>query len=405
MTTSARRLAIDGGTPVRTEPLAPWPHFDQEQIDAAAAVLASGKINYWTGTEGRAFEREFAEFCRQDHSIATANGTVALEMVVGALGLGSGDDVIVTPRTFIASIACVVGSGARPVFADVDPDSQAITAASIEAVMTPATSVVIPVHLAGWPADMPAIVEVAERHGIAVIEDSAQALGATVDGHPVGSFGVAAAFSMCQDKIITTGGEGGAVLTSDTELWKRMWSHRDHGKNHDAVYRDDHPPGFRWVHHHFGSNARLTEFQSVLGRIQLRRLPEMLQIRRRNAAILNEASAEFPSLRVTVPPDRIGHAYYKHYVFVRPEALRSGWDRDRVMAALNAEGIPCYSGSCPEVYLEKAFDERFRPEARLSVAKDLGETSLMFLVHPTLDDVSMEQSADAIRKVLRHATA
>jgi len=403
--TSAATLSVDGGLPVREKPLPPWPHFDEEQVEAAAAVLASGKVNYWTGPEGGAYEAEFAALCRREHGLAVANGTVALELVVTALGIGPGDDVVVTPRTFIASVACVAAAGARPVFADVDPISQAITAENIEAVLTPQTRAVIPVHLGGWPADMPAIVELAAAHGFEVIEDAAQAHGASVDGLPVGSFGSAAAFSTCQDKIITTGGEGGVVVTSDADLWGRMWSERDHGKDFAAVHAPDHAPGFRWVHHRFGTNARLTEVQAALGRIQLRRLPQWLALRRRNAAILDAACADVPGLRVTEPPERIGHAYYKHSVFVRPEGLRPGWDRDRVMEAINAEGIPCYSGSCPEVYLEKAFDARFRPPVRLPVARELGETSLMFLVHPTLEPEDMEHAAAAITKVMAHASA
>ena len=405
MTIDAATLAVEGGTPVRARPLPPWPYFDRKQVDRAANVLTSGRVNYWTGTEGLAFEREFAEFCGQNHAIATANGTVALETIIKALDIGANDDVIVTPRTFIASIACIVSAGARPVFADVDLNSQLLTAASIEAAVTPATRAVIPVHLAGWPADMPEILEVTARHGIAVIEDGAQAHGATIDGHPVGSFGVASAFSMCQDKIITTGGEGGAIVTSDTDLWKRMWSHKDHGKDYDTTHRNDQPPGFRWLHHRFGSNGRLTEIQSALGRIQLKTLPQMLAARHRNATLLNEACDEIASLRVTKPRAGIKHAYYKYYVFVRPGTLKTGWDRDRVMAAINAEGIPCYSGSCPEVYLEKAFDESLRPPERLPVAQELGKTSLMFLVHPTLQDTDISDTAEAIHKVMRHATA
>jgi dTDP-4-amino-4,6-dideoxygalactose transaminase len=367
--------------------------------------LASGRVNYWTGDEGKAFEAEFASFCGQTHAIATANGTLALEMIVRGLGIGPGGDVIVTPRSFIASVACAVAAGARPIFADVDRDSQAITADSIAAVLTPNTKAVIPVHLGGWPADMPAIMELAERHGLAVIEDGAQAHGATVAGRPVGSFGVAAAFSMCQDKILTTGGEGGAVVTSDTDLWERMWSFKDHGKDYRTVHAPDHPPGFRWLHHSFGTNARMTELQAALGRIQLQRLPDWLELRRRNAAILDAACAELPSLRVTLPPEGIGHAYYRHYVFVRPEALRPGWDRDRIITALAAEGIPSGSGACPEIYLERAVEEHLRPRERLPVAKELGETSLMFLVHPTLEVDDLEDTAEAIRKVMAHATA
>jgi dTDP-4-amino-4,6-dideoxygalactose transaminase len=404
-TSTSAPLAIDGGSAVRATPLPPWPWFDAEQVAAASRVLESGRINYWTGDEGRKFEQEWAAHTGTDHALALANGTVSLEMIVRTLGIGPGDDVIVTPRTFIASVACVVGAGARPIFADVDRDSQNITAETIAAVLTPNTKAVIPVHLAGWPCDMPAIMELADRHGFAVIEDAAQAHGAEVDGLPVGSYGTATSYSFCQDKIITTGGEGGAVTTNDDDLWDQMWAFRDHGKSHREVFRDDHAPGFRWVHNSFGTNARMTEMQSAIGRIQIQRLPEWTRIRTRNAEILNDACRATPGLRVTEPGDGIVHAYYKHYVFVEPGQLRPGWDRDRIMLAIAAEGIPAYTGSCPEVYRERAFDKRFRPEARLPVARELGETSLMFMVHPTLEAADMEDAAEAIRKVMAHAAA
>ena len=404
-TDSVDQLAMEGGAPVRATPLPPWPQFDEEQVAAAAEVLASGRVNDWTGDEGRRFEEAWAAQTGVAHGLALANGTVALEMIVRALGIGPGDDVIVTPRTFIASIACVVGAGARPIFADVDRDSQNITPASIEAVLTPQTRAVIPVHLSGWPCDMPGIMKLAHRHGLAIIEDCAQAHGARVGGRPVGNFGDAAAFSFCQDKIITTGGEGGAVTTDDDDLWDTMWAFRDHGKSHHEVYRDDHPPGFRWVHNSFGTNARMTEFQSIIGRIQIDRLPEWTRIRTRNARIIDDACRDLQGIRIAEPGDDVTHAYYKHYVFVEPAQLRDGWDRDRVMAALNAEGIPTYTGSCPEVYLEHAFDARYRPEARLPAARELGETSLMFMVHPTLAASDMEDAAAAIRKVMKAAAA
>ncbi|MCB2222660.1 MAG: DegT/DnrJ/EryC1/StrS family aminotransferase [Actinobacteria bacterium] len=399
------RLAVDGGTPVRTAPLPHWPHFDEEQIEAAAAALRSGYTNYTNGPQGRAFEEAFAERHGARHGLAVANGTVALELIAEALGIGPGDDVVVTPRSFIASVASIVRRGARPVFADVDPDSQAITAASIAAVLTPATKAIMPVHLGGWPADMPAINDLAAERGIAVVEDASQAHGATVEGRPVGSWGTVAAFSCCQDKIITTGGEGGVITTDDDALAERLWSLRDHGRDRAAAARDDHPPGYRWVYHSFGTNARMTEFQSALGLRQVGLLDEWLDTRRRNAAVLEAAAVEAPALRVAAPPEGIGHAYYKYYAFVRPERLRPGWDRDRVMLAVEAEGIPVYTGACPELYLEEAFPPALRPEERLPVARELGETSLMLMVHPTLSHTDMADAAEALLKVLDAATA
>lgn len=400
------RLAINGGLPVRTKPFAPWPYYAADETAAVGAVLASGKVNYWTGIEGRQFEREFAEFTGCRYAIALANGTVALELALYALGIGEGDEVIVTSRTFIASASCIVMRGATPVMAEVDPVSQNITAESIEKAITPRTRAVICVHLAGWPCDMDPIMELAGRYGLRVIEDCAQAHGATYKGRPVGSLGHVAAFSFCQDKIMSTGGEGGMLTTSDEPVWRKSWEFKDHGKSWDAVYQREHQGGsrfgFRWLHESFGTNWRLTEMQSALGRVQLGKLPGWSVRRRENASMLSEAFSRIPALHVTVPPDGIGHAYYKYYAFVRPQLLKPGWSRDRVLDAVNAEGIPCFSGSCSEIYLEKAFNG-LRPSERLPVARELGETSLMFLVHPTLTEADMESTRLAVEKVFEQA--
>jgi len=393
-------LAIDGGRPLRSTPFAPWPSFTEEEIESASRVLRSGKVNYWTGEEGRQFEAEFAAFTNCRHAVALTNGTVALELALYALGIGPGDEVIVPSRTFVASASCAVMRGATPAIADVDPDSQNITAETLRAVLTPRTRAIIPVHLAGWPCDMDPILQLAQEHGLKVIEDCAQAHGAVYKGRPVGSMGHVNAFSFCQDKIMTTGGEGGLVTTNDTGAWERAWAFKDHGKSYDAVYRRSHPSGFRWLHEAFGTNWRLTEMQSAMGRVLLRALPLMVEKRRRLATILGQRFAQMPALRTTLPPDDVYHSYYKYYVFLRPERLREGWTRQRIIDAVNAEGIPCFSGSCSEIYLEKAFPESMRPSRRLPVAKQLGETSMMFLVHPTLSEADMNDAANAVEKVL-----
>jgi dTDP-4-amino-4,6-dideoxygalactose transaminase len=396
-------LAIAGGKPLRTHSFAPWPSPSPEEIEAASAVLRSGKLNYWTGDEGRRFEAEFALFAGCRHAIAVANGSVALELALYALGVGPGDEVIVSSRTFIASASCAVMRGATPVFADVDPISQTITPDTIREVLSSRTKAIIAVHLAGWPCDMDSIVALAREHGIKVIEDCAQAHGATYKGKPVGCLGDVAAFSFCQDKIMTTGGEGGMLTTNDEGLWSRAWSFKDHGKSYDAVFAEPASLGFRWLHESFGTNWRLTEMQSAIGRVLLSRLQGSVERRRRNARILTERFLASPALRVTVPPEEIGHAYYKYYVFLRPELLRDGWNRDRLQEAILAEGIPCFSGSCSEVYLEKAFPESSRPARRLPVAQRLGETSVMFLIHPTLSEQDMRDTARAVEKVLQAA--
>jgi dTDP-4-amino-4,6-dideoxygalactose transaminase len=399
-------------------PFSPWPSFTPAEADAVHRVVMSNKVNYWTGTETRAFEKEFAAWCGTAYAVALANGTLALDVALKALGIGPGDEVVVTPRTFIASISCVVNAGAVPVFADVEADSGNISARTIAAVLTPRTRAVVCVHLAGWPCDMDPIMALAAQHGLKVIEDCAQAHGARYKGRPVGGIGHVGAWSFCQDKIMTTGGEGGMVTTNDEALWRAMWSFKDHGKSYEAVYEREHTPGFKWLHDGFGTNWRMLEMQAVIGRIQLARMNEWATARKRNAETIWAACAEFTALRV--PQVRCAscsggcatagagccHAHYKCYVYVQPERLAPGWTRDRIMEAINAEGVPCYQGSCSEVYLEKAFDGTgWRPQERLPVAKLLGETTIMFLVHPTLTQAEVSKSCEAVRRVMRVASA
>ena len=434
----------------------PWPCFTAEEADAVHRVVMSNKVNYWTGTETRDFEKEFAAWCETSYAVALSNGTLALDVALKALGIGPGDEVVVTPRTFIASISCVVNAGATPVFADVEADSGNISAPTIAKVLTPKTKAVICVHLAGWPCDMDPIMQLAQAHGLKVIEDCAQAHGARYKGRPVGSIGHVGAWSFCQDKIMTTGGEGGMVTTNDEALWRSMWSFKDHGKSYEAVYERQHPPGFRWLHESFGTNWRMLEMQAVIGRIQLRRMADSTALRTRNADAIAAACRQYDALRVPmfrcgdccgagdVDSDETGlprcarndsqgghhdsqrgghensiviarseatrqssgcaHAHYKCYVYVKPERLKAGWSRDRIVEAINAEGVPCYQGACSEVYLEKAFDGTgWRPETRLPVAKVLGETSIMFLVHPTLTQAEISKTCAVIQQVMQQA--
>jgi len=379
----------------------PWPSFTQAEADAVSKVLLSNKVNYWTGQECREFEKEFAQFAGTDYAVAVANGTVALDLALKALGIGQGDDVIVTPRTFLASASSIVTAGANPVFADVELDSQNISRRSIEAVLTPKTKAIICVHLAGWMCDMDPIMQLAEEKGLYVIEDCAQAHGAMYKGKSAGSIGHIGAWSFCQDKIMTTGGEGGMVTTNDEALWKKMWSYKDHGKNFDSVYNTQHPPGFRWLHDSFGTNWRMMEMQAVIGRLQLKQMPEWTAKRLENMHKIQSAFAHSPYFTVAQPSDDYVHAAYKCYVQVNNDALPEGWSRDRIMAEINALGVPCFSGSCSEVYLEKAFEHTpWRPEQRLHNAQALGESSLMFLVHPTLSEQSMQKTVAAIQTVM-----
>ena len=389
-------------------PFSPWPSFTQEEADAVSQVLLSNKVNYWTGQECRQFETEFAKWADSKYAIAMGNGTLALDVALQALDIGAGDEVIVTPRTFIASISSVVNAGATPVFADVDEATGNITPESIAAVLTAKTKAIVCVHLAGWPCDMDGIMALADKHNLYVIEDCAQAHGARYKGRSVGSIGHIGAWSFCQDKVMTTGGEGGMVTTNDEQLWRKMWAYKDHGKSYAAVYETEHPPGYRWLHESFGTNWRMTEMQAVLGRIQLTRMPDWTAKRTANAQAILDICAKWeakgylsvPRLEESVQFADSTHAYYKLYVYVQPHNLPEGWSRDRIIEEINKLGVPCFSGSASEVYLEKAFDNTgLRPESRLPVAKQLGETSLMFLVHPTLTEEEIKQTVQAIDSV------
>ncbi|MEM8793712.1 MAG: DegT/DnrJ/EryC1/StrS family aminotransferase [Pseudomonadota bacterium] len=378
-------------------PFSPWPRFDAEEAEAVSRVLLSNKVNYWTGGEGREFEREFAAFAGAKYAIAVANGTLALDLALHGLGVGPGDEVIVTPRSFVASASAIANAGARPVFADIDADSQTITPETVAPLITDRTRAILCVHLAGWPCDMPGFCDLVAGREIFLIEDCAQAHDARIDGRPVGGLGDVAAWSFCQDKIMTTGGEGGMVTCNDPALWQRMWAFKDHGKDWDEVHRADHAPGFRWLHQTYGSNFRLTEMQAAIGRIQLKRMPDWHAARRRNAEAIMQVARALPMFRVPKIPERIDHAFYKLYLFLSDEALVRGIDRDALIARINAAGVPAMQGICPEIYRERAFGEH----PRLPVAQKLGETCLMFLVHPTLTEAEIAKTCQVLEDLGR----
>lgn len=384
-----------------------WPNYSKDEIEAVQDVMLSNRVNYWTGTVCREFESEFAAWVGTRYAVSLSNGTLALDVALVALGIGAGDEVVVTPRTFIASVSCIVNAGARPVFADIDPNSGNITHETVKRVLTAKTKAIIVVHLAGYPCDMDPIMNLAYQYGLFVIEDCAQAHGAKYKGRSVGSIGHVGAWSFCQDKIMTTGGEGGMVTTNDEALWEKMWSFKDHGKSYQASFFREHPPGFRWVHESFGTNWRMMEIQAAIGRVQLKKMHDWTARRTRNALAIQEACAKYPLIRIPYLDNHENltiHAYYKCYVYIDKSKLADGWNRDRIVAELNICLVPCFQGCCPEVYLEKAFDGTgWRPEDRLPVARELGETSLMFLVHPTLSDSEIQKTCDVLDSVLKQA--
>jgi dTDP-4-amino-4,6-dideoxygalactose transaminase len=358
-----------------------WPVYAEDERDAVERVLLSGKSNYWTGEEGKLFEQEFAAWCGVSHALCVCNGTIALELALRGCGIGKGDEVIVTPRSFLASAAAVVAVGATPVFADVELNSGNLTVETISNVTTEKTRGIIAVHIGGWPAEMPAIMEFATCKNIKVIEDCAQAHGAAIHGQKVGTFGHASAFSFCQDKIISTGGEGGMVVTNDQAIRDMIWSLRDFGRDREAFLSNDHPPGFRWLQHQFGTNARMTEMQAAIGRCQLQKVDGWIALRNQNASAIEEQLQQVDGVIALPVPAHLRHAYY------RVNMLASGVQlRDTLIRALSSSGIAATIGPCPEIYREPAFaGAGFVPPSRLPVAEELGRRTLSLPTYPGIE--------------------
>ena len=386
----------------------PWPVFSNEEIQKVSQILLSGKVNYWTGFEGKTFEKEFAKYTDSKYGIVMANGSLALESAYKSIGLTSGDEIITTPRTFIATSSSAVLLGAKPVFADVDLNSGCINLESIEPLINSKTKAISIVHLGGWPAEMEQICRIAKQHDLFVIEDCSQAHGAKIkskDGwKSVGSFGDVATWSFCQDKIMTSGGEGGFVSTSNLRIRDICWSLRDHGKTLNAIEAQEKKIGFKWLHDEIGSNYRLSEIQSAIGRIQLKKLEKWNKIRSLNAQILQFKLQNLSIVRLPVIDNNIRHAWYKFYCYLNPQALSSQWDRNRIIKTINDLGFPAFSGSCSEIYLEKCFKKINKNYSRLKNAKELGETSLMLLIHPSISEEQMTKYAEIVKNVLVQAT-
>tara|TARA_B100000212_G_C27360825_1_gene528120 strand:+ start:639 stop:1817 length:1179 start_codon:yes stop_codon:yes gene_type:complete len=381
-----------------------WPVYDNEEIEKVKDVLSSGKVNYWTGKEGRLFEQEFAAWVGVKYAVALANGSVALTAAYKSLGLKPGDEIITTSRTFIATSSTAILLGVKPLFADVDCNSGCLDPNSILPLINSKTKAICVVHLGGYPADMVKINHIAKQHRLFVIEDCAQAHGAMINNQKVGSFGDVAAWSFCQDKIMTTGGEGGMITTNRKDLWDSIWSYKDHGKTYDSVYKKVHPPGFRWLHEKFGTNYRLTEMQSAIGRIQLKRMDKWTLQRQRNAKLLTNAIKDFSCVRIPTLAENLTHAYYKFYLFIRPERLRKGWNRNRIINEINNKGFPAFQGSCSEIYMEKCFkNANLQPVKDLPVSKELGCTSIMLLVHPSIKTVEMNAYAVSVRDIIKRS--
>ena len=374
-----------------------WPLMNSKMINSVADVLTSGKLNQWNNSAVKEFEKKYAKYVGCNYAVAVFNGTVALELCVKTLGIKEGDEVIVTPRTFLASASCCAWYGIKPVFVDVDKNSQNITLETIKSAITNKTKAVILVHLAGWPCDLEEICCFCREKGIYIIEDCAQAHGAKYKGKSVGRWGDNNAWSFCQDKIITTGGEGGMITTNCPHLFKRAWSLKDHGKGYDTVFNTKHPSGFRWLHKNIGTNWRMMPMQAVIGSHALDELESWVQHRRGIATLYNDELKNIEGIRLTIPPDYIYHSYYKYYFFLNPD--RFNCSRDELIEQINKEGVFCQVGSCSEIYKEDAL-KHYAPNNQLQITQNLFKTALLLKCDPCISIELAKKDINIIKRLL-----
>lgn len=382
-----------------------WPLFSNQEIKKVSQILRSGKVNYWTGTEGKLFEKEFSSFFKIKYSVAVANASLALECALKSIGIKKNDDVIVTSKSYISSASCVVNIGANPIFSDVDLNSQNITVDSIKKIITKNTKAIICVHLGGFPCDMIKIKKFAKTRKIKIIEDCSQSHGASINKKFTGSFGDIAVWSFCNEKIISTG-EGGMISTNSKKIWEKIWSTKEIGKNfYLSRKKKQSNLKFRWLHNSFGTNLRMTEIQSAIGRIQLKKLKSFIKERKFNANIINKIFSKFEFIIVPQVPKNIEHAFYRYYVRIDKAKLKKGWSRDRILKKLNQMGIMSNQGSCSEIYLEKCFkNQKIGPATRLKNAKLLGEQSVAFIVDPRLNINKIIKKQEYIQKIFSSAS-
>jgi perosamine synthetase len=397
------QLAIEGGPRVRERPYPPWPALSEADVAAVAEVMRSGGLTQLTGGAVAAFEREFASWHGASHCVATSSGTSAIHAALAALGAGPADEVIVPAHTFIASATPVLHQGATPVFADVDERTFCISPESVAERISPRTKAIIAVHLNGHPADLDALLALAEPRGIAVIEDAAQAHGALYKGHKAGTIGRMGCFSFWEDKIVTTGGEGGCVITDDDSLAEAMRRFRHHGEGPVQGEPSRRPSGApqgerSYYHLDLGYNYRMTSMQAATGLVQFRQLGDYLAARRRNAAYLSERLAETGQVEPPFVADYAVHSYYKYICRLRP-----AWQGDiaRFVAAVAAEGVPISRRYPTPLPLQPVFRDRGLGRDPCPVARRLAAELFTLLVHPTVTTADLDDVAAAIAKVLR----
>lgn len=403
--TQPAALALDGGSPVRTRPWPEWPVWDEEDVAAVAAVVRSGRWGSGGGTRGREFAERYAALHHARFAVPTTTGTHALEIALRAAGVRAGDEVITSPYTFIATGSAIVQVNGVPIFADIDPDTLTLDAAAAEAAITERTRALVAVHIAGCPANMDALTELARRRGLALIEDAAQAHLAEWKGRRVGAIGTAGIFSFQASKNLNAG-EGGIVLTDDEEVYENAWSLHNVGRART---------GGAYEHRMVAGNYRMTELAAALLLAQCRRLEEQTRRRNENGRYLARRLAEIEGIVPAQRDSRVTqHAYHLFVFRYHPEGF-AGWPRERFLQALRAEGIPCSPGYAP-LYRSSAWvlnTETHPFPARVDYAglhlpvveQACGEAVWLMQNLLLAEPGEMDDVVEAVRKIQRAARA
>ena len=382
-----------------------WPTVSGDEIKLVNNVLKSEKLNFWTGKNCRNFEKEFSNFFKIKYSISIANGSVGLDIAIKSLELKSNSEIIVTPRSYISSVTSVINQNHKPVFADIDLNSQNIESETIEKKITKKTKAIIVVHLGGMPSNMKKIVNLAKKYDLKIIEDCSQAHGARIDQKYVGTFGDVSVWSFCNDKILNTLGEGGVVATKNFKLYKKLWSLKDCGKNYLKLLNSRKENKFRWIHDFQGTNLRMTEVQAAVGRYQLKKLSTWIKMRNDNSNKIIKICQKYKSLRTQIVPTNFINAYYRCYVFLNIKYIKKGWERQNIIKYLNSIGIQCDVGSCPEIYKEKfLLKTKNIPLKPLKNASLIGKTSIAFKVFPNIYKNNFDYKLSKLNKFLQNIT-
>ena len=379
-----------------------WPYYSQNEINRVSKILKSGKVNYWTGNECKNFEEVFKKKFKINYSIAVSNGTVALEAALKVLNLKKDDEVIVSCKSYQSSASAIVNIGAKPVFCDVNFNTQNIDVKYLEKKISRKTKAIICVHLGGWPCEMDKLVDIAKKNSLKIIEDCSQAHGAKFNKKYVGSFGDIAVWSFCNDKIISTGGEGGMIGIKKKKIWKKIWSYKEIGKNLDKVVKNKNKKnmGFAWVHDFFGSNLRMTEMQAAIGIIQLKKLDTTLRLRNKINKLIWKKLKQYKSIIIPDLSENLELAPYRCYVKLNFNYIKKKYNLKKIIKLLNKDQIICNEGSCSEMYLEKSFKNiGFSPSKRLPNASKLTKISLAFFINPLIKKSELNKKINHISAV------